>query len=271
MSLKKIIIFLFFGLFSNHISIAAQVDEQITEDAEIAQILEENEAQGAVIISSLDNKTTYVHNHQRALERLSPASTFKIMNSIIALETGVIADQHEIIKWDGQKRDLEAWDQDQSLKSAFKYSCVWFYQELAKKISKETYLDYFNRLNYGNKLVGADVTTFWLKDGGDLRISPYEQVEFIRRIYQQQLPIAERTYEILKDIMLEETTDNYQVYSKTGAATKNWIGHGWYVGYVTTNDQVWVFATNILLDGSKDLPKRKAITMAALKKKGIIS
>lgn len=193
------------------------------------------------------------------------------MNSIIALETGVIADQHEIIKWDGQKRDLETWNQDQNLKSAFKFSCIWFYQELAKRIGKQTYLDYFNRLNYGNKLVGEEVTTFWLKDGGDLRISPYEQVEFLRQIYQKKLPIADRTYEILEDIMLEETLDNYKIYSKTGAATKDWIGHGWYVGYIKTKDQVWIFATNILIDGMKDLPKRKAVTMAALKKKGIIS
>jgi beta-lactamase class D len=271
MSLKKIVILLCFSLFSSQIVIATQENEHVIEDADIAQILEENGVQGTVIISSLDNKTTYVHNHQRALERLSPASTFKIMNSIIALETGVIADQHEIIKWDGQKRDLETWNQDQNLKSAFKFSCIWFYQELAKKIGIETYLDYFNRLNYGNKLVGTDVTTFWLKDGGDLRISPYEQIEFLRQIYQHQLPITERTYEILKDIMLEEATDNYKIYSKTGAATKDWIGHGWYVGYITTNDQVWIFATNILIDGLKDLPKRKAITMASLKKKGIIS
>lgn len=270
MSLKKIILFLGFCLFSSHIAVCSQTDDEVMDDPDISQILEENGVQGTVIISSLDNKTTYVHNQQRALERLSPASTFKIPNSIIALETGVIADQHEIIKWDGETRDFDTWNQDQNLKSAFKFSCVWFYQELAKKIGKATYLDYFNQLDYGNKLVGEEVTTFWLKDGGDLRISPYEQVEFLRKIYQRQLPIANRTYEILQDIMIEESTDNYQIYSKTGAATKDWIGHGWYVGYIVTNDRVWIFVTNILIDGMKDLPKRKAVTMAALKKKGII-
>lgn len=269
MQLIKIIFLLFFSLFSNAMACCSQANPS-SDDQDIASVLKEYEADGTMIISSLDKETLYVYNHKRAEERLSPASTFKIANSIIALEEGVLKDQHEIIKWDGEKRDLDDWNKDQNMKSAFKSSCVWFYQELAKKIGKEKYLQHFDRLNYGNRLVGEEVTTFWLAGGGDLRISPFEQLEFLRKIYQKQLPIAARTYDILQDIMVDEISDNYKIYAKTGAATKNWMGHGWYVGYVTTKNKVWFFVTNISINDKQDLPKRKTITLAVLKKKGII-
>lgn len=97
-----------------------------------------------------------------------------------------------------------------------------------------------------------------------------EQINFLRRIYKKQLPISGKTYDVLKDIMLRENKDDYQIYAKTGAATKDWKGHGWYVGYVISKDKTWFFATNILIDGMKDLPKRKAVTIEALKRKKII-
>jgi len=266
---RKIILIVCFGFFLSNSAIYASPGQPY-DDQDIAHVLKEHGVQGTMIISSSDKRITYIHNPKRANERLSPASTFKIANSIIAIEEGVLKDQYEIIKWDGQKRFLDAWNKDQNLQSAFKSSCVWFYQELAKKIGKEKYIKYFDSLSYGNHLLGKDVTTFWLEGGGDLKIAPLEQMEFLHKIYQKQLPVSARTYDILQNIMLAESSDSYKMYSKTGAATKDWVGHGWYVGYVTTNDQVWFFVTNIIIDGMKDLPKRKSVTIAVLKKKGII-
>ncbi len=259
-----LIVFPFFstGLFSS---------QDFSNDPEFEKIMLENGTKGTIIISSLDGTFTYVHNQQRARERLTPASTFKIANSIIALEMGTVEDQFESMAWDGQERCLEVWNRDHNLKSAFKHSCVWFYQALARKIGSENYLEYLNRLDYGNHLVGNDVTTFWLEGGGDLRISPFEQIDFLKRIFRKELPISDRTYNILEDIMLEEESSEYRLYSKSGAATKNWKGHGWYVGYIKTqNNSVYFFVTNILIDGPQGLSKRKEITLAALRQKGIL-
>lgn len=242
---------------------------RFSPDQDIESVLKKHNVQGTMIISSLDNQTTYIHNQKRAKERLSPASTFKILNSIIALEEEAIKDQYEIIKWDSTKRFLESWNKDQDMKSAFQNSCVWFYQELAKIIGKEKYVTQLNQFNYGNKLIGDDITSFWLD--GSLKISPLEQIQFLKNIYQKQFKIAVRTYDILQDIMLEESHTNYKLYAKTGAtASRDWIGHGWYVGYLTTKEQTWFFATNIFLGGVDDLQKRKSITIEVLKKKGII-
>lgn len=114
------------------------------------------------------------------------------------------------------------------------------------------------------------MTTFWLGDAGDLKISPLEQLNFLQRVYRRQLPFSNKSFDILEDIMLEETNDNYKLYSKTGAATKDWKGHGWYIGYVEINKQVWFFVTNILIDGIKDLKKRKDVTVRVLKMKNLI-
>ena len=265
--LQKILFKLCYSLL--FISMTAVAADSLSDDQDILEILKKNNVQGTMIIASENNQVTYVYNTKRANLRISPASTFKIANSIVAIEKGTLKDQYEIIKWDGKKRFLNAWNQDHNLKTAFRTSCVWCYQKLAKKIGKKHYLKYLAHLNYGNHFVGQDVTNFWLKEE-KLQITPLEQINFLQRIYHKKLPISAKTYDILQDIMLEEATANYKIYSKTGAATKDWIGHGWYVGYITSKERSWFFATNILINGMKDLPKRRAVTIAALKKKGII-
>ncbi len=243
------------------------------DDQDIAAVFKKNKAKGTMVLTSQNGDTTYIFNQKRANRRLSPASTFKIANSLIALEEGVLKDQFETIKWDGKKRELDAWNKDQNLKSAFKISCVWCYQGLAKKIGKKKYAVWLKRFRYGNHQIGNDVTTFWLiKDGGAvLKITPLEQIGFLKKVYNRQLPsISDKTYDILKDIMLMKSSDSYKVYAKIGAATINWVGHGWYAGYVVSKGKTWFFATNILINDKGDLSKRENITMQVLKKKGII-
>ena len=70
----------------------------------------------------------------------------------------------------------------------------------------------------------------------------------------------------LKEIMIDEKNEDYTIRAKTG-----WEGkYGWYVGYIETKDDVWFFSTNIDTKSKDDLPKRKEITLEALKIKGII-
>ncbi|MDP5082878.1 MAG: penicillin-binding transpeptidase domain-containing protein, partial [Rickettsiaceae bacterium] len=227
--MNKLIPFFLLILTLNKTSLCAPIFPP--EDRDLATILKANNAQGTIVIASLNNDIIFIHNTDRANERLSPASTFKIPNSLIALEEGILANQYQKIQWDGKKRFLDAWNKHQDLKSAFRYSCVWFYQELAKQIGRDKYLNYLKKFNYGNQLLGDDITTFWLGDEGDLKISPLEQIEFLQKIYQQKLPVSKETFSILQDIMLEESNEHYNLYSKSGAATKDWKGHGWYVGY----------------------------------------
>lgn len=220
--------------------------------------------EGTLLIESMTGDVQYTNNSAKAAQAHIPASTFKIPNTLIALEEGAIKDQFEIIKWDGIEREYAAWNVDQTLASAFARSCVWCYQRFAKQIGEDRYLYYLAAFDYANKKTGGDVTTFWLE--GDLRISPREQINFLRKVYLQQLPVSDRNLNILKEVMLVEQTPTYKLWAKTG-----WQGlDGWYVGYLEVGDEVWFFAHHMIINDQADLPLRRTLVMEALKLKGII-
>jgi beta-lactamase class D len=165
-------------------------------EKDLESIFKKAKINGTIVLSSLKNNRKYVHNNSRAIKRYIPASTFKIPNTLIALEEKVIEDEYEIIIWDGKKRFYEAWNKDQTLQSAIAISCVWCYQKLAKKIGNEKYLDWLRKIDYGNKKTGLDVSTFWLE--GNLKISAVEQIAFLKKLYKNDLPFQQKNLDITK-------------------------------------------------------------------------
>jgi len=168
-------------------------------DDDISEIYKKHKIEGALIIVALDGSVEFIHNIDRAERRYLPASTFKIPNTLIALEEEVIKGDEEIIKWDGGDKGWAPWNKDQTLDTAFSLSCVWCYQEFAKHIGDERYLKYLSDLDYGNKKTGKDVTTFWLD--GYLEISVREQIDFLRKVYLERLPFKSKNIQLLKKIM----------------------------------------------------------------------
>jgi beta-lactamase class D len=236
------------------------------DDLDIATLFKSKGINGTTVISSMDGTKTYIHNDELANQRVLPASTFKIPNTLIALEEGAVADGKEIIKWDGQDKGMPAWNKDQSIETAFPASCVWFYQELAKRVGMDKYEFYLKKMKYGNEQTGQDVTTFWLK--GDLKISPVEQIAFLKEIYTKGYSFKPSSYELLRKIMIIEQTPAFTIRAKTGWAATPRVG--WIVGYVESGDKVWFFATNIEIEKPEDLQLRQVVTIEALKLKGII-
>ncbi len=233
-------------------------------DKEVEEVFKKYKVEGTIVIESLNKKKINIYNDKRASELFSPASTFKIPHSLIALNEGIVK-KDSVIVWDKKIREYESWNKDQILLTAFKSSCVWCYQEFASKIGVEKYKKYLKELNYGNKKIGDDVTRFWLDES--LEITTFEQIKFLKRFYTNNLPFKIEDINLLKEIMIDEKNENYTIRAKTGWEWK----YGWYVGYVETKDDVWFFSTNIDTKSKDDLPKRKAITLEALKIKGIIN
>jgi beta-lactamase class D len=162
---------------------------------------------------------------------LTPASTFKIPNSMIGLETGVIPDAEFVIPWDGVKRSVEAWNHDHTLRTAIRDSAVPYYQELARRVGLQPMQSWVKRLGYGNMQIGDVVDRFWLD--GPLAISALEQVEFLRRVDRAQLPISERTRQIVLDITIRGQVDGRTLHGKTGWAYPGKPSEiGWFVGWV---------------------------------------
>jgi len=204
---------------------------------------------GAFVLYDLNNNHYIRHNPERCAERLLPASTFKIMNALIALETGVIPDENHVIAWDGTQYPIVEWNQDHTLKSAFQNSVVWYYQEVARRIGKERMQHYIDVIGYGNQDISGNLDSFWLD--GAVRISADEQVELLKKLYQSDLPFSERSMAIVREMMLVEADDLHQLSGKTGSGQVNSQYTGWFVGYEEVNGNIYFFATNITSSSSE--------------------
>lgn len=224
---------------------------------------------GTVIVHSLKTKTEYVYNDKRSRKMFLPASTFKIPHTLIALEEGAIANVTDIIKWNGKNHDYKTWNQDQTLPSAIKNSCVWVFQGFTKKISEAKYREYLKKMDYGNMQTGNDLSLFWLE--GDLRISAREQISFLQKLYREELPFSKKNIQYLKRNLVNDKTDSYTLYGKTGLTLRVKEPVGWYVGYVETKNDVWFFAVNISPKDKNDYPLRKEIAYQALYELDVIS
>lgn len=231
------------------------------KDIDLVKVFKSYNQTGTIIISSLNTKEEIIYNKKRSLQRFSPASTFKIANTLISLEEKVVRNEKDILKWDGKDKGWSLWNKDHSIKSAFPVSCVWCYQELAKRVGLKNYKKHIKNINYGNKKIGNDLTHFWLD--GKLQISAKEQIEFLKQIYLEKIAFSKRNINILKDVMLSDKTDKYTIYSKTGWASKSAIG--WYVGYMETKDDIWFFAMNMDMPKIAQAKFRKLITIDSLK------
>jgi beta-lactamase class D len=198
---------------------------------------------GAFVLLDYSQNLYTHYNPGRCAERFLPASTFKIMNSLIGLETGVIPDESFVIKWDGLRYENQTWNKDQTMKSAFQDSVVWYYQELARRVGSEKIQHYVDQAGYGNQDISGPVDSFWL--AGNLRISADEQVGLLERLYNETLPFSKRSINIVKEMMVLEKGQNYQLSGKTGSGQIEKEDIGWFVGYIEKENQVYFFAANI--------------------------
>ncbi len=237
-------------------------------DAALAELFARKGVEGTMVLSSLKSGRIVVHNDERASRRFPAASTFKILNTLIALEEKVAAGKDHLVGWDGRRYDLPDWNRDQTLERAFRSSCVWYYQELARLIGAEKYRSYLGQSGYGKLQEPFDATTFWLD--GSLEISATEQADFLRKLYLRKFPFRGSSYETLREIMVAERTLDFTMYGKTGWAASAKPQVGWYVGYIETEDEVWFFALNMDVRSEADLPLRKQLVREALQAKGII-
>lgn len=240
----------------------------VAEDQSLANLFSQQGIEGTIVISALQSEKIFIHNDLRAHQRFSTASTFKILNTLISLEEKAITTKDDVIKWDGHIYDFPDWNHDQTLESAFKVSCVWCFQELARRVGAEKYQEYLLKTAYGELREPFEETTFWLD--GSLQISAIEQVNFLKKVYLRSLPFSTSSYETLRQIMLVEKTPTFTLWAKTGWSTRASPQVGWYVGYVETVKDVWFFATNIKIRDEKDLPLRQKLTREALKAKGVM-
>ncbi|MCR9249122.1 MAG: penicillin-binding transpeptidase domain-containing protein [bacterium] len=206
-----------------------------------------------------------------------PASTFKIVNSLIALETKAVKDENEIIPWIDDYDTVKYSHRpniyhSMSMKEAFKLSAGWAYVELAKKIGKDKYKEILSQIGYGNVDLSIDDPDFW--NFGDFAISPQNQINILIGVYEETLPFTKESFTTLKEMMISEKTDSYIIRSKTGWTRDGGKDTGWWVGNIEKDNDVYFFATRLIKDRSEKNEKfgncRKEITKEVFREMGVL-
>ena len=214
------------------------------QNSEIQSILGSLDVVGSVLVYDLQKDIYQSNNFDWATKGHLPASTFKIANSIIGLETGVLDIDSTVFEWDGTDRWSSSWEKDLTVRDAFRLSCVPCYQEVAREIGVDRMNENINKLNYGHITVDErNLDDFWLV--GTARISQMEQIDFLKKLFSSRLPIATKTEKIIKDIMIIDKNDIYTLSGKTGLSNENDHYNGWFVGYLETEERTLFFASNI--------------------------
>lgn len=216
---------------------------QPKEIPELKSIFDKFNVDGSILIYNQNENTYMGYQLERCNVAFCPASTFKIPNTLIALECGV-ATNETVFKWNGEKRRFSGWEKDMTIKEAFKASSVPVYQEIARLIGFERMKYYTQLFNYGNlEITAENIDVFWLE--GNSAVTQYQQIYFLQKLYNLELPVKDEYMKQVKEIMRFETGSDYTISGKTGWAIRQKEDITWFVGYVETGDNVYFFATNL--------------------------
>ena len=222
--------------------------------------------EGTFVGYKVDDYLIIASDKNRSGEGRLPASTFKIANSLIALETGVVQDpDKDVFKWDGVKRPIEAWNRDHTMRTAIAASAVPVYQEIARRIGQERMQKYVDLFDYGNRNIGGGIDQFWLT--GDLRIDPLQQVDFVDRLRRGVLPISKRSQDFVRDILPVTKVGDSIIRAKSGllGAERGEPSLGWMVGWAEKGSAQTVFALNMDCVEPRLIPERMVLTQTCLK------
>lgn len=250
-------------------ALAQMPERQVVMRNDLEKAFKEIGTDGTFVMLELKKNRITVVNAERHTKGYLPASTFKIPNALIALETGVVKDaDHPVFKWDGEKRAIEAWNKDHTLRTAFAASAVWVFQIIAREVDLTRMRVYVSQFGYGNRDIGGPEDAFWLE--GKLRISALQQIEFLERFFIGKLPVHPKNVEIVKDIMLLEKIGNATLRGKTGWIPSGDNKIGWFVGWVERGDDTYIFALNLDPNEEKHVAARISIAKALLVQLGAL-
>lgn len=223
---------------------------------------------GCFVLYSVHDDRYSIYNAEEANKQFAPCSTFKIYNALIGLETGIVKDENTEFKWDGTQYDIESWNQNHTLKSAIENSVVWYFKILAARVGIENMQKYLDDFGYGNRDISGGINQFWLQSS--LKISPLEQIEMLKRLYDNDLSVSEANMKLVKELIIQDKNTKGILYGKTGSGVENdLVVSGWYVGYVELDDELYIFATHIQDENGALGSVAKEITLKILNDKNI--
>lgn len=224
--------------------------------------------EGSFVLYGVNSHQYYIYNQKAGTTRISPDSTYKIYSALCALEQGVITPDSSYMKWDGSAFPFEAWNQDQNLNTAMSRSVNWYFKTLDEKSGISALKSCIGRLEYGNQDLSGGIGSYWLESS--LKISPVEQVVLLSRLCQGTLPFQPDHIKAVKDSLYISASQGVSLYGKTGTGNINGKDvNGWFIGFVQSKDDIYVFSTNIQSDHSANGRTAAAITLDILENQNI--
>lgn len=240
-------------LFSNHLfakELKFNVTDKIQTNEKFNRVNFEKffeGVDGCAVFYSVKNNTYDVYNKEMLNVREIPCSTFKIISSLAGLKYGIIQDENTILKWDGSKQIMKEWEQDLSLKSAFKLSTNWYFDHIDKQVGLDNINNILKEINYGNLSLTDNAPI----GESTLKISPMEQLDLIKRLFNNELPFDKEHIKIVRNIMLT-SNEKGELYGKTGTSGPFFLEDGaqtaWFIGDYKTKEDEFYFAVRIYGD-----------------------
>jgi len=210
-----------------------------------------------VVADAANGRIVFQQGTQQACaSRYTPASTFKLPIALMGADAGVLKGPHDPV-WNYQPAypdwGGDAWRQPTDPARWIKYSVVWYSQLIAKALGQERFQRYTSAFGYGNEDVSGEpgkhngTAGAWIISS--LRISPMEQLAFLRRVVNRQVPVRPAAYALVENLFEVGDADGWRLYGKTGTGSPGSNGvytpanaYGWFVGWARKDGRQLVFA-----------------------------
>lgn len=270
--IKKAIVFVVLAciLLSNRQSVMGYEESELPINI-IDEHLKEyfDKYDGTFVMLNENEDNYYIYNSYKAQQRIAPLSTFKIVIAVTALEEGIIKDGMSELIWDGTKYPYDIWNMNHNLKTGMKFSVNWYFEKLSRDIGKEKMTDVIKNINYGNEVGWGGIESI-INGKLALKISPIEQVEFLKKIHNYEIPFKKENIDTVKEVIKLSQNENSVLAGKTGTLISNeYEINGWFIGYVEKNNNVYYFAVNIEGDSDANGVNARKIALKILNDKGI--
>ncbi len=233
----------------------------VKQDTSLKKYFDEYKVSGCfALLNNATGKFTIYNLSRYRDSSYLPASTFKIVHSLIGLQTGKIINDSMRIAWDGISRPVAAWNKELNMLEAFRISAVPYYQEVARRIGKDSMQLWLDSLKYGVQdpqekvIIRTRIDSFWLDNS--IKITPDQQLGLIKKLFFNQLPFFKTYQEMVKRAMQYEQTTNYRLALKTGwGSMENGHSLGWVTGWIEENKHPYFFVLNFETpDRDLDMP-----------------
>ncbi len=227
-------------------------DVPTEERDDLETVFGEAGVEGTFVLHDADNGTSTVVGSESARERSVPGPTFELLNSLVALETGEVADVDEEIEHEGSGGA-------RSLREALPDSDVAVQRELAERMGSRDLHTWVDRFDYGNRAMddGNGNGQEWLE--GPLEISPLEQTVFLAGLARAELPVQVEHQQALHEVVLREQEQERSLYATEGWNADADRSPGWWVGWVEGREGLHTFALRLEGAGQEQMELREPL------------